>query len=141
MIDLGALIAEADALIEEVEPELVAVRMGKRALGVRFVPMAPAGWRELTLKHPPRSDVLQDQNVGYNTDAVVAAFPNVALVDGDEVDDMIRPGEDGEPVSKWPSIFSRLTSQSQKDVVRSIWFAHDRGPDLMVRDAGKASKG
>lgn len=141
MIDLGALIEEADALIEAVEPELVTVRLGKRALGVRFIPLAPSDWRELTLKHPPRPDVLQDQNVGYNTDAVVAAFPNLALVDGDEVDDMIRLGEDGEPVSKWPAIFSRITSQSQKDVVRSIWFAHDRAPDLMVVDAGKASKG
>jgi len=141
MIDLDALIAEADELTAAVEPELVPVRLGKRALGVRFLPMAPDLWRELTLKHPPRAGVIQDQNVGYDTDAVVAAFPNLALVDGDEVDDMSRRGEDGEEKSKWPLIFKRLTSQSQKDVVRAIWFAHDRAPDLMVRDAGKGLAG
>ena len=138
MIDLDALIAEADKLIAEAEIEFVPVTLAGRQVGVRFMPVSGADWRELVLKHPPRSDIAQDVNLGYNVDDVVSAYPNLALVDGDDVDDMIRPGEDG-PESMWPEIWDRLTATGRKDLATAIWFAHERNPERLVTDAGKAS--
>ena len=137
-MDLGTLISEATALVEEVESETVPVTLGKRKLGVRFVPASGKEWRDLVLQHPPREDVTRDLNLGYNVDAVVGAFPNVALVDGDEVDDMIRTNEDGDEVSKWPTIWELLTASSRKSLERAIWYAHEVAPDVLVVEAGKA---
>jgi len=114
------------------------VTLGKRKLGVRFVPASGKEWRDLVLQHPPREDVTRDLNLGYNVDAVVGAFPNVALVDGDEVDDMIRTNEDGDEVSKWPTIWELLTASSRKSLERAIWYAHEVAPDVLVVEAGKA---
>ena len=138
MIDLDALIAEADKLVAEAEVEFVPVTLAGRQVGVRFAPMSGADWRDLVLKHPPRKDIAQDANLGYNVDGVVGAYPHLALVDGDDVDDMIRPGADG-PKSMWPEVWKRLTSTGRKDVSTAIWFAHERTPERLVADAGKAS--
>lgn len=133
-IDLDALIAKAAALVEEAEPELVPVVLAGRQVGVRFFPMSGADWRELAVRHPPRTDVIQDMNLGYNVDSLVAAYPNVALVDGEDVDDMIRDGE-----SRWPSVWAVLTATGRKDVAVAIWAAHERTPERLVEEAGKAS--
>ncbi|MEV4777455.1 hypothetical protein [Microbacterium sp. LWH12-1.2] len=140
-IDLDALIAEAVALVEDAEPELVPVVLGRSRVGVRFVPMMGSAWRDLVLKHPPRTDVMQDVNLGYNVDAVVAAYPNVALVDGDDVDDMIREDAEGKPFSKWPTVWGALTSTGRKEVATEIWAAHELLPEKVVEAAGKASAG
>lgn len=141
MIDLDALMAKADEIFEARETELVPVVLAGKALGVRFLPIAGDEWQLLVLKHPPRTDILQDMNLGYNVDDVVAAYPNLALVDGDDVDDMIRPGEDGKPVSVWPKIWKRLSKNGRKDVATAIWAAHERTPERLVEVAGKASSG
>lgn len=139
MIDLDELIAEADRLIADAEAEFVPVVLAKRQVGVRFVPMSGADWRELVLKHPPRPEIAQDLNIGYNVDSVVAAYPDLVLVDGDEVDDMVRPGPEGKLVSQWPAVWKRLTATGRKDVSTAIWAAHERTPERLVADAGKAS--
>lgn len=138
-MDLDALLAEADELIENAEMEFVPVVLARRQVGVRFLPISGDAWRNLVLRHSPREDVVQDVNLGYNVDAVVAAFPNVALVVGDEVDDMIRVDAEGKSYSKWPAVWKRLTSTGRKDVATSIWAAHERTPERLVVDAGKAS--
>ncbi len=141
MIDLDALFAEADALIAEAEPELVPARIGKRLVGVRFLPMSGAEWRKHVLKHPPQNDVVRDMSLGYNLDAVISTYPDVALVVGDEVDDMIRTDAEGKSESAWPAVWKRLTATSQKDVSQAIWAAHELTPELLVDAAGKASAG
>lgn len=138
MIDLEALIAEADKLVAEADIEFVPVTLAGRQVGVRFAPMSGADWRDLVLKQPPRPEIVQDINLGYNVDAVVAAYPNVALVDGDDVDDMMRPGKDGSE-SMWPAVWKRLTATGRKDVATAMWAAHERTPERLVADAGKAS--
>lgn len=140
-IDLDALLAEAQAMIESVEPELVPVVLAGRSVGVRFVPMSGADWRDLCLKHPPRPEIRQDALLGYDVDAVVSAYPHVALVADDEVDDMIRTDAEGKPYSKWPAVWSALTATGRKDVSAAIWAAHERTPERLVSEAGKALKG
>ena len=137
-IDLDALLAEASELIQEAEPELVPVTLARRQVGVRFVPMAGRDWQDLTLLHPPRAEVRRDLNVGYNVDAVVSAYPHVALVSGDEVDDMQRVDAEGKRYSKWPDVYASLTSTGRKDVASAIWDAHERAPERLVAEAGKA---
>lgn len=140
-LDLDALLAKAQEMVENAEPELVPVVLAGQQVGVRFLPVSGADWRDLSLKHPPRSDVLRDLNVGYNIDALVADYPNVALVDGESVDDMIRQDSEGKPISKWPAVWASLTATGRKDVSSALWAAHERTPERLVVDAGKASSG
>ena len=86
-------------------------------------------------------NVKQDANLGYNVDAVVENYPDVALVVGDEVDDMKRADAEGKPVSKWPAIWQALTATGRKDVSAAIWAAHELTPERLVDEAGKASAG
>lgn len=138
-LDLDVLLAEATALIENAEPELVPVVLAKRQLGVRFLPMSGADWRDLVLRHPARPDVQQDLNLGYNVDAVVAAYPDVVVIDGDELDDMLRTDAEGKQFSKWPAVWGKLTATSRKDVAAAMWAAHELTPDQLVVEAGKVS--
>lgn len=138
---LEELLAEADKLLEEAEPITVPVTLGKSTVGVRFLPMDGAGWNALTVQHPPRPNVPEDMNRGYNIDAVVGAYPNVALIVGDEVDDMQRVQEDGTRKSVWPATWARLTATGRKDVQTEIWAAHEYLPEKLVGGAGKASEG
>ncbi len=140
-LDLDALLAGATALIDDAEPELVPVVLAKRQLGVRFLPMSGADWRDLVLKHPPRKEVVRDMNLGYNVDAVVADYPDVALVDGDEVEDMLRQDGEGKQVSRWPAVWRALTATGRKDVSSAIWAAHELTPERLVDSSGKASAG
>lgn len=138
-IDIDALVAEAQALVAEAETKFVPVVFAKRQAGVRFAPMGGQAWRDLVLLHPPRMGVAQDANLGYNVDAVVAAYPDVALVMDDEVDDMMRTDSEGKRYSKWPAVWGALTSTGRKDVAVAIWHAHEREPEALVEMAGKAS--
>lgn len=135
--NLDELVAKANELIEDAEPELVPVTLARRQVGVRFVPMSGEDWQELTLKHPPRPEVRRDLNVGYNITAVVSAYPHVAIVNGDDVDDLIRTDAEGKTYSKWPAVYAALTSTGRKDVESAIWDAHERTPERLVEDAGK----
>lgn len=134
--DLDALLTKAQEMVDNAEPELVPVVLAGQQVGVRFLPMSGADWRDLGLKHPPRRDVQQDLNLGYNVDALVGDYPAVALVVDDSVDDMMRGGE-----SRWPAVWAALTATGRKDVASAMWAAHERTPERLVDDAGKASPG
>lgn len=139
--DLDALLAQAEKQFDDREPEFVPVVLAGEQVGVRFLPLRSGEWNDLTEKHPPRPDVPQDVRIGYNVPAVVAAYPDVVLVAGDQVDDMVRHDEDGEPFSKWPVVYGALTAKSRKSVAVAMWAAHERTPELLVVEAGKASSG
>lgn len=136
-MELEELLAEADALMEAVEPITVPATLGKKTVGVRFLPMSGADWRGLVLQHPPRPDVPQDLRLGYNVDDVVSAYPAVALIIDDRVDDMVRVTEDGERKSLWPETWAKITATGRKDVATEMWAAHELTPEQLVLDAGK----
>lgn len=135
---LEDLLAEADAQMEAVEPITVPVKLGEQTVGVRFLPMDGPGWRALTVRHPPREDVTVDRNHGYNIESVVGAYPDVALIIGDEVDDMRRTQDDGSVKSLWPETWKRLTATGRDDVAAEMWAAHELVPERLVGQAGKA---
>lgn len=135
-LDLDALLAKAQEMLDNTEAELVPVVLGGQQVGVRFLPMSGADWRDLTLKHPPRKDVQRDLILGYDVDALVADYPDVALVAGDDVVDVNRDGR-----SRWSEVWGALTATGRKDVSAAIWAAHERTPERLVEEAGKASSG
>lgn len=141
MIDVDALVEKAESLVRDADPEVVPIVVGGEQFGARFLPMMGGEWRALVLKHPPRTGVIQDLNLGYNVDAVVAAYPHLVVIKDDQIDDMWRTDEDGKRYSAWPKFFSAATSNSQKDLVSAIWAAHERTPDRLVAEAGKALAG
>lgn len=140
-MNVDELVAKAKAMVESAEPELVPVVLAGHSVGVRFLPMSGAEWRDLALKHPPRRDVVQDMNLGYNVDDVVSAYPDIAIVNGDEVDDLTRVDDEGDEYSKWPAVWKALTATGRKDVSAAIWSAHERTPERLVVDSGKGSSG
>lgn len=136
---LEELLAEADEILAAVEPITVPVTLGKSTVGVRFMPMDGAGWNALVALYPPSKDASAvDKSRGYNIDAVVGAYPNVALIVGDEVDDLMREQEDGSRRSVWPDTWQRLTAMGRRDVQTEIWAAHEYMPEKLVGEAGKA---
>jgi hypothetical protein len=141
MIDVDALVAKAEALVRDAEPEVVPIVVAGEQFGARFLPMMGSEWRALVLKHPPRTDVMQDLNLGYNVDDVVSSYPHIAVIKGDQVDDMWRTDEEGKRYSAWPTFYGAATANSQKDLATAIWAAHERTPDRLVSEAGKASAG
>lgn len=140
-IDLDALLAQAQSMVDSAEPELVPVVLAGKSVGVRFVPLSGADWRDLCLKFPPRPEIRQDAILGYDVDGVVSAYPDVALVADDDVDDMLRTNGEGKAYSKWPAVWAALTATGRKDVSAAIWAAHERTPERLVSEAGKASTG
>lgn len=141
MIDVDALVAKAESMVRDADPEVVSIVVAGEQYGARFLPMMGTEWRALVLKHPPRTDVIQDLNLGYNVDAVVAAYPHIAVIKDDQVDDMWRTNEEGKRYSVWSKFYGAATSNSQKDLVTAIWAAHERTPDRLVNEAGKALAG
>lgn len=140
--DLDALLAEADEVFANRETEMVPVVLAGRSVGIRYLPLSSGEWRELTLKHPPRPDVRQDLNLGYNIDSLAAAYPDVVLVKGDTaIDDMVRTDDEGKSFSVWPKVYARLTKTGMADLAASMWTAHERDPERLVEVAGKASAG
>ncbi len=137
-MELEDLLAEADEIAQAVEPITVPVSLGKSTVGVRFLPMIGAEWNALVAQFPPRPNVPADKNRGYNIDAVVGAYPNVVLIVGEKVDDMIRVQEDGSRKSIWPDTWQRLTATGRTDVSTEMWAAHEFLPEKLVGEAGKA---
>ncbi|WP_144795695.1 hypothetical protein [Microbacterium paludicola] len=136
-MELEDLLAEADAQLAAVEPITVPATLATETVGVRFLPMSGANWRTLVLKHPPRPDAPQDLQMGYNIDAVVAAYPDVALILGDRVDDMWRDTDEGR-VWMWPKTWERISATGRKDISTEMWAAHEYLPEQLVSNAGKA---
>lgn len=140
-MDIDELLARADEIFEATEPVTQDVLLGEKVIGVRFWPLDPGAWRDLIAGHSPRDGSPQDANAGYNTDAVVPAFPNVALVDGDDVDNMIRRNDKGAEVSRWPDVYRRLSSPDKKNLALALWGLHEWAPQQRLVAAGKASSG
>lgn len=138
--DLDELLKRAQEIFESREPELVPVVLGGRSAGIRYLPLSSKDWRELTLKHPPRPDVRQDINLGYNIDSLASSYPDVVLIKSSGViDDMIREDAEGNKRSIWPDVYSALSKTGMADLAASMWAIHERDTERLVDDAGKAS--
>lgn len=140
-MDLDALLKVADETFDGIEPVTQDVLIGKKIVGVRFWPLDNTAWRDLIAQHPPRQGAGMDANAGYNVDAIVPDFPNVALVDGDDVDNMLRRDAKGVEVSRWPDVYRRLSPPDMKNLAIALWGLHEWDPQQRLVAAGKASSG
>lgn len=140
-MDLDGLLAEADKVFEAADPVTQDVLLGDRAVTVKLWPLPTGEWRDLIAQHPPRPKSTQDANFGYNVDAVVPDFPNVALLDGGEIDYMIRQDSRGKEVSRWPDVVRRLSSPDVGNLAVALWGMHEWTPTQRLANAGKASSG
>lgn len=137
--DLEALLERVKKHVEEREMVTIPVvfENGEDA-GVRVLPSTSSEWNRLTAMHPPREEIMRDMRLGYDVTETVKAYPNVSLILGEKVDDMMRPQEDGTHRSIWPDVFDSLDAKSQKRVLADIWGIHETHPDAEVGAAGKA---
>lgn len=140
-MDLKGLIAEARAAFEEIKPVTQDVLIGKAVVPVRLWPLLGRDWRELVATNPPREGSASDRGFGYNPDAVLRAYPRVALVTPDGEDNMKRVNEDGEVENLWPALFDELSGTDQQNLVFAMWGLNDYDPKNRLSEAGKASQG
>lgn len=131
--DVDALIRKAkDQVVEPVTGDHEVVIAGELVV-FRFTKMEPMGWRELVGAYPPRSGVVRDMNLGYNYDKAPEGFPNVAVVDGDNVTVL-----DGE---QWRALFGMLESPDIFAISTLLWGMHEFDPAQAVVEAKKALTG
>ena len=91
-LDIDALISNAKKEQAEAGPEELHVLLGGEVVVIRLWPLSGPDWRALFAKHPPRTMIVDekpktltaDVPFGCNIDSLVRDYPRVALVKGDE---------------------------------------------------------
>lgn len=141
-MDLDALIAKGRAVLDKAEPVDQEVLLGDEIVTVRFRPLTGGEWRALTAVHPPRPQSVMDQNMGYDLDAVVRAYPKVALIDGDNAVDVVVPVDPEEPGHlRWHDICDVLSGPDLKNLGYAVWGLNEYEHQKRLARAGKASAG
>lgn len=132
-VDVQALIAKQKQALDSVEPVTQDVLLGDEIVGVRFWPVSPSVWEELTSSHPPRPDNPADAALGYNLSAVVRAYPRTYLVDGDDIQPVV--GE------QWAEVYDVLSGPDKKNLGYAVWGKNEWEHAERLEAAGKASAG
>lgn len=103
------------ARVVEAKEELQALveQMRERTVRVRFTAMSGAAWRQLKLKHRPRTEA--DKQHGFNTEATVLEFAasNAARV----LDDGTAESYDH---AKWSKFFNALSGGDQERFIFAV---------------------
>lgn len=131
-IDVQALIAKGKQDLDAVTPVDQEVLFAGEQVTVRFWPLSGTAWRDLCAAHPNRGDSQFDQALGYNLTSLVAAYPKVYLVDGDEVQDV---------ADDWADICAVLSGPDLKNLEYAVWGLNEYEPTQRLAAAGKASAG
>ena len=129
-MDVQALIAKQKQTLDTVKPVDQEVLFAGEVVTVRFWPLAGPAWRDLCAKHPNRDESQFDQALGYNLTAVVADYPRVFLVDGDDVQDV---------AAEWADICAVLSGPDLKNLEYAVWGINEYEPTQAL--AGKVSAG
>ena len=140
---LGDLIAKARAEVEAVEPVVLVVEFAGELVRVSFLPLLGFDWSTLTTTHPPRVGSTFDRNVGYNVDAVTAAYPRDKITANGEPVTRQEVGEDGQVVTvdEWADLVRHLSSPNLKNIATVLWGVNQMEPAKRLADVGKASAG
>lgn len=131
VMDVDALIAKAHEELSQATPEEHEVTLGGEKVTVRLRPIPGPEYRDLAARHPMREGSIHDLALGYDLDAVLAEYPRVELVDGDDVVDVS---------AKWKAICAVLSAVDLKKLAVAVWYMMDRD-DEQVAAAGKALAG
>lgn len=122
-----AVIAELDAIEDEVEQSLVTLR---------FTRVDGDKWAALTLANPIRINVTLDRHYGYNVDAVSVAAARLSGV---------RVDEDGDhelTVEQWDRLYKLLSGHDQTQIRDAVWTLNEYAPtqltEALVKSYGAA---
>lgn len=137
-VSIEDLVRKAREELQSAEAITKYVTLGGEMVGVRFRPISGPEWRELKAQFLPRPGSFLDQNLGFNTDAVARAYPNICIVRGDDVDDLRRPDGEGGTRYIWPDVFDALEDPAIEIIVQALWEAHQYVPQMRMVEAGKA---
>lgn len=112
------------------EPERMSfgLDIGGMQASVEFVEIPGREWSDLTTVHAPRAGSARDRLVGYNSAAVVQAFPvQVPWLDGSTIPTVLV---DDAPVSQeqWETFSTLLDGAALEDAAAVLWAIHVRIP-------------
>lgn len=126
MVDVKALIKAQREKLAVKKTWTVDVVCGGVKVTVGVDKVQPEVWDDLVAKNPPRPGVEGDAMIGYNINAVSAAYPDVAL-DGE-----VQAPED------WAEFFSVLESSHRNNVGTVIWGMNVNEALQELRELGKS---
>ncbi len=121
-IDIDTLIKKQDEYLNSIEPVDVQVALGEDLLTVRVPFIMPMEFAELAARFLPRP-VDAPFQAWFNLSEVTRNYPNVELVDGDEVDDLYTL-RNKEAFYRWPEIYNALDAESKQNVEAAVWGLH-----------------
>lgn len=124
-------IAAAKAQLADAKPTTVDVEFGGEITVLGFTPIGGTDWADLTATCPPRKGATLDNNIGYNIDAVLRAFPVAHIT------------VDGEPTTQtvYDDIVSVLASPHIKRASEVLFHIQQMIPAQRLIELGKASAG
>lgn len=130
-MNVHELVAKAKADLVTVEPEELDIEVGGGLVHLEFFPTTDLVWADLVAVNPPRAGSKNDNDFGFNPDAVGRDYP-VELIKAD-----------GEPVTAelWADIYSVIASPNVKNIGLAVWGLNQYKPALLLVTLGKASAG
>lgn len=140
-MDIDDLIAHAKRKQSKAKPVDQVVMIGGREVTVRIYPVDGTTWDTLTAKNPPRLNVAKDIELGYDLLGVLRDYPEIAIVDGEEVDNLKRVNPEGQAYSMWPEICAVLGGPSLDALKFAIWGKNVHEASKREERLGKGSKG
>ncbi|MGM1017335.1 MAG: hypothetical protein ACQEW8_07350 [Actinomycetota bacterium] len=122
-IDLDALLRGQQDYLDSIEPVDVPVMLGDTSVTVRIPFVMPKVFNDLANHHPPRPGVQADLPLSFNLDGTTRNYPDITLIDGDDVDDLLVVREKAVHY-RWPEVYDALTSEDQSTVRMAVWGMH-----------------
>lgn len=130
-MNIDELISKQKAALDSVEPVDQDVLLGDDIVTVRLWTLAGIAWRNLIATCPAREGAPFDQQLGYNLDAVVANYPRINLINGDDTTDVAE---------QWPSIAAVLTAADIKNFGFAVWGLNEFDPTDRLITATKETR-
>lgn len=127
-MNLQDKIAKAKQQLAATEPLKKVVELGGEPTTIDIYLIESEDWQDLVATNPPRHGSTGDDEIGYNADAVTAAYPLSALtVDGEHVEQDV-----------WLEMLSHLSGPSRTDIAHAIYEQNHLYPALRLAMVGKA---
>ena len=129
MVDVKALIAKQREQLAVRKTWTVDVVCGGEKVKIGLDKIEPDAWDALVASNPPRPGVEGDAMIGYNINAVSAAYPSPTI------DGQAQSAED------WAEFFSVLESVHKNNIGTVIWGMNVNEPMQELRELGKSPAG
>jgi len=131
MTDFDELLARAQA--KETETEQLVVALAGEPVTLEFAEVPSSTWTSITVKHPPRVDVVIDRTFNYNYHAAsMESLPEYAArVEGD---DRVKMSAE-----QWANLVDALSPWDRSKLYDAVWGMNEWRPYERTQEAKKAS--